>query len=255
MLLTPTRKSSDCRKQYFIGSFESGANPASRPNSGPVPRSPKQIGPQAPARQYTGFHSGPSHKPPNGVDESDESIFRALSMQAGELEGDDENSIFVRVLPDFDDMWSALARIHPNSPYDPFDVRHVRDKFLGIPQDVAARLGKANSIRRRVLRYWQTHYMKLTSSPRSPPQVAPDGTFLKEVLLPPPRTPQHHQKPLKFRVRRPIKKPDSDSRIALCAEGFPQNSLRKNQYLQFCHNHRQCPSCLRFLHDISTSHR
>ncbi|KAF6809784.1 hypothetical protein CSOJ01_06719 [Colletotrichum sojae] len=229
-------KCSGCGKQYFVGSFEFRENRTGRSDSGPLPpKPPTSPGPQAPARQHTDLRSGPSQEPPGGVDEFDESIFATLRIQASEMEEDDETSVFVRVLPEFDDMWSALARINPDSPYDPFEIGHLQQKFRDLSGEHATRLGKANSIRRRVLRHWRERQPESTSLPERSQDSPKDDYNVDTSFSFVDPFPKEDMAIIR-RARRSL--PRRDSTLSVYSQ---QGYWDKQHCLQFHENKRHCP--------------
>jgi hypothetical protein len=48
------------------------------------------------------------------------------------------------------------------SHYEHFDVQHAAQKFPGIPQYLSQRMGRANTKRRQLLRYYQKHHDKMS---------------------------------------------------------------------------------------------
>ncbi|KAF8535410.1 hypothetical protein BDD12DRAFT_893068 [Trichophaea hybrida] len=58
------------------------------------------------------------------------------------------------------DRTQKLAAIDV-SRFEPFDIRHIREKFLEAPEYLVRRLGRANTKHRQILAYYEKHHEKM----------------------------------------------------------------------------------------------
>lgn len=84
--------------------------------------------------------------------------------QVEKFEKESEEVMFSRIFPRFENLWSVMARISRTHPFEEFDIQRVKSKYPRLPDRICLRLGKANSLRRRVFRYWATQAKSPPSS-------------------------------------------------------------------------------------------